>query len=312
MATKTPASRTPTRRAPRGRHWCLTLNNPQVEAYPHESWLSDLDIEYLIYGKEVGTSGTPHLQMYLCYINRKSLHQIKGDFPRAHIERMRGSPLQASLYCKKDKHWEEFGILPKTPAEKSSEMLLETWEKAYQLAKDGKIEEIRKDLLIRYYHAFKRIRQDNPASPQDLPAVCGEWLFGPTGVGKSYRARQCNPDFFDKGLNKWWDGYKGQDVVILDDVGESHATWIGSFLKRWADRYSFPAEEKNSTTQIRPKKIIVTSQYRIEQLFQGETLNALSRRFQTKNIIHWKKKLPFFPPKKTKKKSSISPTDPTL
>ncbi len=291
-------SRTPTRRAPRGRHWCLTINNPIDDDYPIENWLIDLSIEYLIYGKETGESNTPHLQMYLCYINRKSLHQCKGDFPRAHIERMRGTPLQAALYCKKDQDWQEFGILPKTPAEKSSEMLLEQWEKAYQLAKEGKIEEIRKDLLIRYYHAFKRIRQDNPSSPQDLPDVCGQWLFGPTGVGKSYRARKDNPIFYDKPINKWWDGYKNQDVVIIDDLGLSASPWIGTFLKRWADRYSFPAEEKNSTTQIRPQKIVVTSQYRLEQLFQGEVLKALKRRFKTTDVIHWKKKLPFFPPKK--------------
>ncbi len=297
MATTLATARIPTRRAPRGRHWCLTINNPELEAQYDESIIADLDLEYLIYGKEVGTSGTPHLQMYTCYINRKSLHQVKGDFPRAHIERMAGTPKQASLYCKKDGDWEEFGVIPKTPAEKSSEMLLETWEKAYELAKAGKIDEIRKDLLIRYYHAFKRIKQDNPARPADLDGVCGEWLFGPTGVGKSYQARKNNPDFYDKPINKWWDGYRNQNVVIIDDLGEGHATWIGPFLKRWADRYTFPAEEKNSTVQIRPKKIIVTSQYRIEQLFQGEDLHALARRFQTKVVKHWKKTL--FPPKKT-------------
>lgn len=289
--------RVPTRRAPRGRHWCLTLNNYNDSDIPTESLQTDLDLEYLIFGRELADSGTPHLQMYLCYTNRKSLHQVKGDFPRAHIERMRGTPKQAALYCKKDQLWDDFGILPKTPAEKSSEMLLETWEKAYELAKAGKIDEIRKDLLIRYYHAFKRIKQDNPASPRDLDDVCGEWLFGPAGVGKSYKARRDNPIFYDKPINKWWDGYRNQDVVILDDVGEGHATWIGSFLKRWADRYSFPAEEKNSTTQIRPKKIVVTSQYRLEQLFQGEVLQALSRRFKTETVRHWKKS--FFPPKKT-------------
>ncbi len=96
--------------------------------------------------------------------------------------------------------------------------------------------------MIRYYHSYKRIFQDNPAPPADLEEVCGEWILGPTGIGKSYTARSENPGFFDKPINKWWDGYRGEEVVIVDDVDLHHKEWIGEKLKRWADRYSFPAE----------------------------------------------------------------------
>ncbi len=73
----------------------------------------------------------------------------------------------------------------------------------------------------------------------------------------------------------------GQDYVILDDVGPDQGQWIGSLMKRWTDHYPFPAEQKGTTIQIRPKNIIVTSQYRISEVFCSDILlkDAMERRF---------------------------------
>ncbi len=248
--------------------------------------MPDLNVfEYIVLGREVSETGTPHLQGYCVFKNRKRLTGAKKVWPRAHLEiKSKHSTYEEAItYCQKDGDWDEFGVRPVS----NSQKLKNKWELAFNLAKEGKLDDIEKDLLIRYYHSFKRIRQDHPSKPGELTDVCGMWFLGICGSGKSHTARAKFPDLYDKPLNKWWDGYRDEDVVLLDDVGPKQTSWVGHYLKRWADKYSFPAEQKGTTIQIRPKKIIVTSQYTIEQLFHDDDklVSALNRRFTVTKIV---------------------------
>lgn len=269
-------------RPPMSKHWVLTLNNPTSE----ESIIRlNPVMTYIVVGKEKGEELTPHLQGYVVFKNRMRRQQVSAIFPRAWlaIKSTRSTPLEASDYCKKDGHFVEFGVLPKTPAEASKESMTGRWEEAFALAKAGKLEEIEKALLIKHYHAFKRILQDYPPRLKSLDRTCGVWIHGPTGIGKSRKAREDYPDYYDKPINKWWDGYRDQPTILLDDVDKSHGQWLGTFLKRWTDHYPFPAEQKGTTVQIRPQNIVVTSQYTIHDVFaeqDNELIEALCRRFK--------------------------------
>lgn len=107
-----------------------------------------------------------------------------------------------------------------------------------------------------------------------------EWHYGPTGTGKSSTVRKENPIFYHKIPNKWWDGYKDQEVVIIDDFGEEHSC-LGYHLKIWADHYPFTAEVKGTTISLRPSKIIVTSNYHPSQIWaKQEQLQPILRRFK--------------------------------
>lgn len=120
------------------------------------------------------------------------------------------------------------------------------------------------------------------ANPQELDGpLINEWIYGHSGAGKSRRARDENPDFFWKNHNKWWDGYNGEDVVLIDDLSKARSDTMSFHLKIWGDRYPFIAETKGGSMKIRPKKIVVTSQYTIKQLFgnDGELEAAIRRRF---------------------------------
>lgn len=83
------------------RAWCYTVNNyseaeiEAVKAFPADKVLVH------ICAKEVGESGTPHLQGYVRFDKNQRSSAMKKLLPRAHIERRHGSEKQAFDYCKK-------------------------------------------------------------------------------------------------------------------------------------------------------------------------------------------------------------------
>ena len=84
----------------RGNRWCFTLNNYSAEEI---TWIDSAECKYIIYGKEVGKSGTPHLQGYLELEKPKELSSVKKMIGnRAHLELARGTSKQASDYCRKE------------------------------------------------------------------------------------------------------------------------------------------------------------------------------------------------------------------
>lgn len=265
----------------RSRSFCFTWNNPDEET---EASLARLGEEqgtkYLCFGREVGEQGTPHLQGFVMFRNPRSARAVSAMFPRWHTEIKRGTLEQAIKYCEKDGDFQEYGERPKTPKEKGAAER-ERWESAWNSAKAGLLEEISPSKRIRYYSAIRKIGKDYMSKPSDLETVCGVWIYGPPGVGKSFGARRDFPEAYLKPCNKWWDGYQGEDFVILDDFDLNHRV-LGHHLKIWADRYSFIGENKGSGMHIRPKKIVVTSNYAIEEIFRDDErlAEALRRRFE--------------------------------
>lgn len=158
------------------------------------------------------------------------------------------------------------------------EMEKERWRDIIHCAENGTVKEEYPDVYFRYNSTCNRL-----ARPvfEPLPETCGIWYTGPSGSGKSSAARKNYPGLYDKLLNKWWDNYDGEDVVLLDDLDHFHAPAMGSALKRYADHYPFRAEVKTSSMLIRPKLIVVTSQYTIQELWpEPELQSALLRRFK--------------------------------
>lgn len=276
-----------------GRSWCFTVNNYTADDEDALRSLHDQGAVYLVFGREVAPeTGTPHIQGYVRFKSTKRFRAVKALLPDgAHIELAVASAAQNKEYCSKEGDVEEFGDCPgdrDSQRRANVDAINSRYDEARQLAKDGNFDDIPSDLYVRHLTAFHRIRQiaQEEAVLPNNDRLDNHWYCGPSGSGKSFGAREDYPDFYAKSKNKWWGGYKFQANVIIDDIDPSHQVWIGAFLKEWSDHYCFNAETKGSGLVIRPARIIVTSQYRIDQIFHDpETVAALERRFTTKVFV---------------------------
>lgn len=94
----------PPNRAVQGKYWCFTLNNyTELEVQKLTALSYPDEIKYIVFGKEVGESGTPHLQGYVEFGKRVRYERVRDIVGlRAYVARRIGTGLQASNYCKKD------------------------------------------------------------------------------------------------------------------------------------------------------------------------------------------------------------------
>lgn len=266
----------------RSRNWCFTINNytdsdiESINTWPYK---------YVIYGKETGEQGTPHLQGYVVFDNTKRLAALKALHDKAHWEAAKGNSEQNITYCSKQGDVTELGDKPKTKRQ-IGDQEKRRWNDAFNMAKAGNIDDIDGDIKLRFYRTLKEIKKDHMEKAADADEVTGVWIYGEPGVGKSRKAREDYPNAYLKMQNKWWDGYQGEDNVILDDFDSKE---LGHHLKIWADRYSFIAETKGGAIQIRPKKFVITSNYSPDDFeWDSDTKAAVKRRFK---IIHMLPKL---------------------
>jgi hypothetical protein len=156
------------------------------------------------------------------------------------------------------------------------------WQNAWEQAEIGNFGEIDAQIRIQCYGTLKKIHHDNLLSTV-IPTMDNlehEWYCGEAGTGKSRKARDENPDAYLKMCNKWWDGYIGEEVVLIEDFDKRHECLV-HHLKIWGDRYAFIGEAKGSSMKIRPRKIIVTSNRHPNEIWTDQAdLEPILRRFK--------------------------------
>jgi len=109
------------------KQWCFTINNYTELELKHLVDALDSDDKYII-GKEVGKEGTPHLQGYICFKQKKRLTAVKKINGRAHWEKCKGTQEDNIKYCSKDGNYIT-NIKIKKPLKILKEEQLYEWQK---------------------------------------------------------------------------------------------------------------------------------------------------------------------------------------
>nr|UOF81135.1 rep protein [Cressdnaviricota sp.] len=163
----------------KARCWCFTFNNYTAEDVTRFSGLItafDGLVQYVIFGREVGENGTPHLQGFIRLNARKSMRQMIQMCGQAHFTIARNVPASIQ-YCKKDGDFEEFGdaTAGTSPGKRND---LEVFKDAVKASKENgeqitldDIREHHSDVYARYprfvfeYLDLHAIRVPVPAHP---------------------------------------------------------------------------------------------------------------------------------------------------
>jgi hypothetical protein len=202
----------------RNRNWVFTVNNYTEEEY--QEITQKLEYKYIVVGKECGKkNGTPHLQGYIEFKDAKTFKRMKKLLPRAWLGIRKGTPDQASDYCKKDCKFFEDGTLSKQGERKDLNEIRD------KILNGSSVEQIAMEEPI-LYHKYGRTMnfiEDITISKHIRKFITkGIWYYGPAGCGKSTKWRlelYKNPDnyYVMNEDNGWWENYKMEEFCVLND-----------------------------------------------------------------------------------------------
>lgn len=278
----------------KSRKWVFTLNNYTEEEFTKIKEFGEKNCKYFIVGKEIGESGTPHLQGYMRFANARSFASMKKTIPKAHIEIAFGTDIENQKYCSKDNNFEERGSLSQQGERKDLNDIKNKILKGEMLASDILTED------PKFYHMYGRtlekledVKNNKIIRTNKTKCI---WIWGPTGTGKSQFATnkflKYGPEntYIWKNDNGWWDSYNGQELVIMDDFrGEIKY----NELLTLADNTPFAQVRRRNRppANFTSKKIIITCSNPPEFVYkrQNEKRDSIDQLLRRIDIKHFSK-----------------------
>lgn len=255
--------------------WFITINNPSEEEIQA---LKDQDYKFLVIAHErAPTTGTEHIHALITFQSQKRWTTLKRSFPRANIEKVHGTFRQAYEYVTKNGDiLFERGDKPRTGNG-------DTFKQMVQEAKTGDID-TECLMYCRYERFFQRFMPKVQYTYDGELDCKNAWIYGPPGTGKSLLVRIYAEErgyrIYNKLANKWWDGYNGEEIVLVEDLDPEVCSKLVHHIKLWADRYTFTGEVKGSSIRVEPSfQLIITSNFSLHECFTGPDSEAVFRRF---------------------------------
>lgn len=228
-------------------------------------------IKYICISCENHQDGSPHRHGFISFSERVKFKVDMFDIPNS-IEgagnyhgnyQSAKAPKEALRYVKKDGAYREIGHCPfkdlLTTAEKN-ELYLSS--KLEELVESGEISLHQYPSLMKARNLY--LMSKAASRKREKPRV--EWLFGPTGSGKTrYAVEHAEEDYWISSDFVWFDGYVGQKTAILDDFRAGALKF--EFLLRLLDWYPVFVQVKGGYAVWCPKLIFITAPARPEEVF---------------------------------------------
>ncbi|AXL65895.1 replication-associated protein [Fly associated circular virus 5] len=274
--------------------YCFTVNNYDDDGVRLLSGLVQGGIAgYICFGYECGKSGTKHLQGFIQFTRKVRFSTVQASLPKGtHIEKRRGTPEEASEYCKKEGNYHEEGKLSKSGNRSDLEAVAKEVARG---ASDFQIAETFPAVFVRYYRGLRELRCVLNGNVQRSWKTRCHVYYGYPGSGKSLQASQLGTQLspgnvYYKPRGEWWDGYESHEVVIIDDF---YGWIVFDELLKICDRYPYRVPIKGGYRNFVARDIFITSNSGPDNwypnVFEREPIKreAMSRRFEY--VIEFKK-----------------------
>lgn len=269
------------------KNWCFT-SYKQVIGVDLQKSVFEGKVKGVIYqGESCPNTGKSHWQGYMELCRKTTMKKAKealGD-PAAHLEPRKGSKKQAMDYCRK---LESRIVDPCTygdlPEEEDDEEKIGVLQRICNALIDGVgLDEIRETFPVQWMMMRTRIIEFwNDLHPPRMDECDVTVKIGPTGCGKTQGVYRDERDVYAKAPNtKWWDGYRGQQVVLIDEFRGGIP--IEDML-RILDRYPYLCEIKGGHLNLVATKFYICSNTEPKDWWpfaKPEDLAAFNRRVKT-------------------------------
>lgn len=143
--------------------------------------------------------------------------------------------------------------------------------------------------MIKYHRGAEKYQDSKRKYRTELTEV--EVHIGAPGTGKTETIKAKYPEAYWKQSTKWWCGYSGEDVVVLDEF----KGWLPyNDLLRLMDGTPMIVEKKTGQCSFLAKKLVIISNYLPETWYkfsdEGLNFEALKRRLDRDGNLyaHWK------------------------
>jgi len=260
--------------------------------------LTGLDPDYYVIGEETCPSTLKqHIHVY-ARLKKKRRFSAMGKLFGCHVEDIKKHPqtkepmhYESMQYCKKDGNWIEFGTAPQP---KVIDIKPCPFVACIDLARSGNLDKIREEfpkMYVIHLTKWKSISSDEQCKEVFLNRKC-LWIYGKSGIGKSRWVSKNFPEAYRKNAEEThFERYRNEKVVVIEDIMPSHRKdWLYNMLM-CSDIYAFMPKVRYGSVCLKHEILIVTSNYKIEEVFPFDDsrggVSPWQRRFIELEAIAW-------------------------
>lgn len=135
------------------------------------------------------------------------------------VQPRRGTCEQAMEYVMKDGDFYQEGQVVEREAGQGARTDLIKFVEDCKTESDASLWSLHPNTMVRYNRVPDKVRE--AFSQHRTKVTKMTWIFGPSGCGKTLYVQQKWPALYIKDKTQWWNGYTGQEVVLVDELNQN-------------------------------------------------------------------------------------------